>query len=131
MTELLFVVGHPTQFEAPFFAYISKVAGEEELVVLFSEADQVETITDRELARAIDWGFDLRAGYVSLVAPAGAGLGRGLAPGLASRVTGASEAASGRVSWMEIWPSASLRITEPTNRQEQATITWSCKWPSR
>jgi len=74
MTALLFVVGHPTQFEAPFFAHVSNVAGEDALVVLFSEPDQVESISDHELARTIDWGFDLRGGYRSMVAPNGAGV---------------------------------------------------------
>jgi glycosyltransferase involved in cell wall biosynthesis len=74
VTDLLFVVGHPTQFEGPFFAYVCKTAGPDALQVLYSMPERVTTVHDPELSREVDWGFDLLVGYPSAVAPPGAGL---------------------------------------------------------
>jgi hypothetical protein len=74
MTDLLFVVGHPTQFEAPFFAHIARTAGPNAIAVVFSQPDRVGSARDPEISRVVDWGFDVLAGYSSVVAPSGAGI---------------------------------------------------------
>jgi len=74
MTDLLFVVGHPTQFEAPFFAHIGRTAGPDAITVVFSESERDGTMPDPEISKVVDWGFDVRGGYASVVAPTGAGI---------------------------------------------------------
>lgn len=66
-----FLLGQPTQFEAPFFRY-AQSTGMGALTVLYLTADGSSTVHDPELGRRVDWGFDLYAGYRSkTVAPRG------------------------------------------------------------
>jgi len=85
--KLAIVVERPTQFDAPFFRYAAQRPGHA-LQVLFTDPASGSAFHDPELERAVDWGFDLRAGYDNEIAPAGAGRGwweqrlRGLSPDL-------------------------------------------------
>lgn len=64
-----FLMGRPTQFEAPFFRY-AQSTGDRGLKVLYLAADGSSKVEDKELGRRIDWGIDLYSGYESATVPA-------------------------------------------------------------
>lgn len=57
-----FLLGGPTQFEAPFFRH-AQAEGGAEFIVLYLTADPDSLVNDPELGRKVHWGFDLYAGY--------------------------------------------------------------------
>jgi glycosyltransferase involved in cell wall biosynthesis len=57
-----FLLGKPTQFEAPFFRH-AQAAGKGTLEVLYLAADGASAFYDPELGRHVDWGIDLFSGY--------------------------------------------------------------------
>ena len=63
-----FLLGQPTQFDAPFFRY-AQAAGRAALSVLYVAADTPSSVHDPELGRRVDWGMDLLAGYEHKVLP--------------------------------------------------------------
>ncbi len=62
----------PTQFEAPFFRFAAQDPAHE-LRAFFTNPNAGQPVEDAELGRAVDWGFDLLAGYPHEMVPAGAG----------------------------------------------------------
>ncbi len=64
MVKLGFVVGHPTQFEAPFFRFVTNLNQRKNLSVYYYNY-QNGLITDRELGKDSQrsWGIDLISGY--------------------------------------------------------------------
>ncbi len=64
MNKVGFVVGHPTQFEAPFFRYITNSGGMESISVYYYNFKE-EIIRDRELRdlNSRNWGIDIVSGY--------------------------------------------------------------------
>jgi glycosyltransferase involved in cell wall biosynthesis len=71
--KIAFVVERPTQFEAPFFRHVAAQAPGA-LSVYFTGSDPAQAVADPELGRAVDWGFDLLAGYAHRTVPASAGI---------------------------------------------------------
>lgn len=69
-----FLLGKPTQFEAPFFRH-AHATGKAALSVLYVMADASTSTRDPELGRKIDWGFDLLSGYEYKTLPASGRLG--------------------------------------------------------
>ena len=69
-----FLLGKPTQFDAPFFRH-AQASGKGSLSVLYVEADASSSIHDPELDRRVDWGFDLLSGYEYRTLPARGRLG--------------------------------------------------------
>lgn len=63
-----FLLGGPTQFEAPFFRH-AQAAGGAGVTVIYLTADPGSQVNDPELGRKVDWGFDLYAGYAHKVVP--------------------------------------------------------------
>lgn len=63
-----FILGQPTQFDAPFFRY-AQAAGGAALSVLYVDADADSSVHDPELGRRVDWGMNLLAGYRHKVLP--------------------------------------------------------------
>lgn len=57
-----FLMGQPTQFEAPFFRD-AESTGKGALTVLYLSADGSSAVYDPELGRRVDWGIDLFCGY--------------------------------------------------------------------
>jgi len=70
--RIAFVVERPTQFEAPFYRFVATDSAHE-LRVLFTGPEPGRAVHDAEMDRAVDWGFDLLAGYVHEVVPPAAG----------------------------------------------------------
>ena len=68
--RLLFLVARPTQFEAPLFRYAAQDQAHR-FKPLFWDPRAAAPVADEELERAVDWGFDLLAGYPQSVAPPG------------------------------------------------------------
>jgi len=64
-----FLLGQPTQFEAPFFRH-AHATGKAALTVLYVTADASSLVHDPELGRKVDWGFDLYSGYEHKTFPA-------------------------------------------------------------
>ena len=64
-----FLLGQPTQFEAPFFRH-AHATGKAALTVLYVMADASSSVHDPELGRKVDWGIDLFAGYDHKTLPA-------------------------------------------------------------
>jgi glycosyltransferase involved in cell wall biosynthesis len=60
--KLGFLVGHPTQFEGPFFRHASET-GAAALTVLYVAADPSSSVYDPELRRTVSWGVNLLGGY--------------------------------------------------------------------
>jgi glycosyltransferase involved in cell wall biosynthesis len=71
--RILFLVARPTQFEAPFFRFAARDPAHE-LKPLFWEPRAADPVEDRELGRAVEWGFDVLEGYPSATAPDERGL---------------------------------------------------------
>lgn len=69
-----FLLGQPTQFEAPFFRH-AQATGKAALTVLYVAADASSLVHDPELGRKVDWGFDLFSGYKHKTLPASGWLG--------------------------------------------------------
>ena len=69
-----FLLGQPTQFEAPFFRH-AKATGKAALTVLYVAADASSLVHDPELGRKVDWGMDLFSGYEHKTLPASGRLG--------------------------------------------------------
>ncbi len=65
------IVGHPTQFEGPFFRYISQDPAHV-FEVIYTDADRMHKIVDPELREGASWGIDLLSGYSYCVLPNGA-----------------------------------------------------------
>jgi glycosyltransferase involved in cell wall biosynthesis len=63
-----FLLGGPTQFEAPFFRHAQESGGAE-VTVLYLKAGPGSLVNDPELGRKVDWGFDLYAGYAHKPVP--------------------------------------------------------------
>jgi glycosyltransferase involved in cell wall biosynthesis len=57
-----FLVGHPTQFEGPFFQYAAR-DNNHDIRVIYSEPDCLKELFDPELGRKVSWGIDLLNGY--------------------------------------------------------------------
>ena len=57
-----FLLGHPTQFEGPFFRHAS-ASGGAGLTVLYVRGDGSASVYDPELRRTVSWGVDLLGGY--------------------------------------------------------------------
>ena len=64
-----FLLGQPTQFDAPFFRH-AQASGKGALSVLYVKAEASSSVHDPELGRKVDWGFDLLSGYESKTLPA-------------------------------------------------------------
>lgn len=64
MTKLGFLVSHPTQFEAPFFQYISETFGKGLVRVYYFDWAEMK-YSDPELGHEVDttWGIDLLSDY--------------------------------------------------------------------
>jgi glycosyltransferase involved in cell wall biosynthesis len=62
MPRIGFLLGHPSQFDAPFFRH-AQSTGLATLAVSYLEADGSTTVNDAELGRRVDWGIDLLSGY--------------------------------------------------------------------
>jgi glycosyltransferase involved in cell wall biosynthesis len=56
------LLGHPTQFEGPFFRYAER-AGGAKLTVMYLSANESSEVFDPELGRTVGWGIDLLGGY--------------------------------------------------------------------
>jgi len=69
-----FLLGQPTQFDAPFFRH-AQASGKAALTVLYVKADASSSVHDPELGRRVDWGFDLFSGYAHKTLPASGRLG--------------------------------------------------------
>ncbi len=69
-----FLLGQPTQFEAPFFRH-AHATSKAALTVLYVTADASSLVHDPELGRKVDWGFDLFSGYEHKTLPASGRLG--------------------------------------------------------
>lgn len=63
MYNIGFIVNHPTQFEVPFYQYVSKHDANNQLDVFYLENNKVNDHFDKELGRSIKWGIDLYGGY--------------------------------------------------------------------
>ena len=63
--RIAFMLGQPTQFDAPFFRFAA-ADGRAHITVLYVNAQ----VVDRELVRAPDWGGDLMHGYQHKTLPA-------------------------------------------------------------
>ena len=57
-----FLVGHPTQFEGPFFQYAARDPNHD-VRVIYSEPDCLQELFDPELGTKVSWGIDLLGGY--------------------------------------------------------------------
>ena len=68
MVRLAIVVSHPTQFEAPLYAYLER-SGRFDLKVFFWSTDQTTQLPDPELGHPSGWDFDLTQGYRYEVVP--------------------------------------------------------------
>ncbi len=64
MSKLGFVVGHPTQFEVPFYRYVNEQDGADSLKVYYYNYKQ-NIIRDVEMGEQGErsWGIDLHTGY--------------------------------------------------------------------
>lgn len=62
-----FLVSHPTQFEGPFFQYVTRKA-EHELHVIYTDPETSSTF-DPELSTNVSWGIDLLSGYSHVLMP--------------------------------------------------------------
>lgn len=60
--RIAIVVGHPTQFEVPFYRYAA-TDSQNSLQVYYWNRRRTRTVYDPELDRTIDWGIDLTSGY--------------------------------------------------------------------
>src|SRR5205085_109201 len=56
------LIGHPTQFEGPFFRYAAQDEANE-IHVVYTNPDCFENIFDPELSTSVSWGIDLLSGY--------------------------------------------------------------------
>lgn len=74
--RIAFIVEFPTQFEVPFYQYITKQIKEErikskdkviEFHVIYNCTDQ-QDYHDLELGKKVGWGFDLYQGYTHFIA---------------------------------------------------------------
>jgi len=63
-----FLVSHPTQFEVPFFRYVSGDRAHS-LKVIYWDERRARAIHDPEINRDINWGIDLWGGYSYVVMP--------------------------------------------------------------
>ncbi len=63
-----FLVGHPTQFEGPFFRYAAR-DNDHSIRVIYSEPDCLEELFDPELGANVSWGIDLLSGYSYALMP--------------------------------------------------------------
>ena len=64
-----FLLGRPTQFEAPFFRH-AQATGRAALTVMYVAADASALVHDPELGRKVHWGIDLFSGYKHKTLPA-------------------------------------------------------------
>ncbi len=62
------LVGHPTQFEVPFYRFVSSDSNNSLRVIYWNTARSRKNV-DEELSREVDWGMDLFGGYSSVVMP--------------------------------------------------------------
>ncbi len=67
--RIVFLLERPSQFDAPLFRLAAKDP-EHAFEAWFTAADAGGPVADPELGRAVDWGFDLAAGYRSEIVPA-------------------------------------------------------------
>jgi glycosyltransferase involved in cell wall biosynthesis len=74
LAKIAFVVERPTQFEVPFFRHAAADSAHD-LRVVFTDPGAGSAAVDPELGRAVDWGFDLRAGYDWAAPPQRAAVG--------------------------------------------------------
>jgi glycosyltransferase involved in cell wall biosynthesis len=63
-----FIVGHPTQFEGPFFQYAAQDSNHT-VHVIYSEPDCLQERFDPELGANVSWGIDLLSGYSYALMP--------------------------------------------------------------
>lgn len=56
------LLGHPTQFEGPFFRFAAS-RGDAQLTVIYLSVNESSQVFDPELGRTVDWGIDLLSGY--------------------------------------------------------------------
>lgn len=80
--KLIFFVERPTQFEVPFYRFVTRDPAHR-LRVVYTGGDPANPAYDPELSRPVDWGFDMTSGYDWAALPQ-AGRGRWLAAELAS-----------------------------------------------
>ena len=59
-----FLLGQPTQFEAPFFRH-AQGTGKAALTVLYVAADASSSVHDPELGRKVDWAASLGSTVVT------------------------------------------------------------------
>jgi glycosyltransferase involved in cell wall biosynthesis len=62
------LIGHPTQFEGPFFRYASQNPAHQ-LRVTYINSNRMSAFVDPELDAKVDWGIDLLSGYDYTVLP--------------------------------------------------------------
>ena len=67
--RIAFLLGQPTQFDAPFFRH-ANAAGKASVTVLYATSAPSSSVDDPELGRKVDWGFDLFSGYEHAFLPA-------------------------------------------------------------
>ena len=64
MNKVGFVVGHPTQFEGPFFKFVSELEPVHSLTVYFySYKDGIIIDQDMKASSRRNWGIDILSGY--------------------------------------------------------------------